>query len=98
MVRGRREDYRQAHPATAELLIEVCVTSHDLDRSKLSAYALAGVKEVWLVLGPEKQIEVYRVPADGQFGEYALHGPGGKLASSIVPSFSVDLDSLFVEH
>jgi len=29
VVRGRREDYRQAHPTTAELVIEVCVSSHD---------------------------------------------------------------------
>ncbi|HXJ44651.1 MAG TPA: Uma2 family endonuclease [Bryobacteraceae bacterium] len=60
VVRGAREDYRQAHPTTAEFLIEVCVTTHDFDRTKLRAYASAGVKEVWLVLGPEKQIEVYR--------------------------------------
>lgn len=53
VVRGRREDFRQVHPATAELVIEVCVTSQDFDRSKLRAYAGAGVKECWLVLGPE---------------------------------------------
>ena len=62
VVRGRREDYRQTHPTTAELVIEVCVTSHDYDRSKLRAYASASVQECWLVLGPEKQIEVHRQP------------------------------------
>ena len=55
VVRGRREDFRQAHPTTAELVIEVCVTSHDFDRSKLRAYASASVKECWLVLGPENR-------------------------------------------
>jgi len=45
VVRGREEDFRQEHPRTAELVIEVCVTSHDYDRSKLRAYANAGVKE-----------------------------------------------------
>ena len=34
------------------------------DRSKLRAYASAGVKECWLVLGREKQIEVNRQPCE----------------------------------
>ena len=60
VVTGTNEDYLREHPCTAELVIEICVTSHDYDRAKLRAYATAGVKECWLVLGPEKQIEVYR--------------------------------------
>jgi Uma2 family endonuclease len=95
VVRGRREDFRQAHPTTAELVIEVCVTSHDFDRSKLRAYAGAGVKECWLVLGPEKKIEVHRQPAGEQFAECAVHGPGGSVTSTAVPGFSVDLDRFF---
>ncbi|MCX6904819.1 MAG: Uma2 family endonuclease [Verrucomicrobia bacterium] len=95
VVRGRREDFRYAHPATAELVIEVCVTSHDFDRSKLNAYACAGVKECWLVLGPEKQIEVHRQPQGDQFAEHATHGPGGQVTSMVVPSFTVELDRLF---
>src|SRR5206468_10874720 len=63
VVRGRKEDYRREHPRTAELVIEVCVSSHEYDRSKLRAYASANIKEVWLVLAPERQIEVHRQPA-----------------------------------
>ena len=95
VVRGRREDFRHAHPTTAELVVEVCVTSHDFDRSKLRAYASAGVKECWLVLGPEKQIEVHRRPQGEQFAEHAVHGPGGSLTSAAVPDFTVELDRLF---
>jgi Uma2 family endonuclease len=94
VVLGAEEDFRQAHPRTAELVIEVCVTSADYDRSKLGAYASAGVKECWLVLGREKQIEVHRQPGEGQFAERTLHGPGGRLTSSAVPSFMVDLSEL----
>jgi hypothetical protein len=72
VVAGRKEDFRHDHPHTAELVVEVCVTSRDYDRSKLRAYATADVKECWLVLGPEKKIEVYRKPADGQFTEHAV--------------------------
>ena len=95
VVRGRREDYRQAHPTTAELVIEVCVTSHDYDRSKLRAYARAGVKECWLVLGPEQRIEVHCLPQAEQFADRSVHGPGGTLRSIAIPGFAVDLASLF---
>ncbi len=95
VIRGSIEDYQHEHPRTAELVIEICVTSHEYDRSKLRAYASADVKECWLVLGPEKQIEVHRRPQDGQFAEYALHGTGGSLTSAAVPGFMVELDSLF---
>ena len=97
VVPGRNEDFRQDHPHSAELVIEICLSSHEYDRSKLPAYATAGVKECWLVLGPEKQIEVYRQPAGGQFTEHAVQGPGGNLASVVLPSFVVELNTLFAK-
>jgi len=95
VVRGDKADYRLSHPRTAELVIEICVTSADYDRSKLRAYASAGVKECWLVLGPEKQIEVYRKPESDHFSEQVVHGPGGRLSSTALAGFSVDLATLF---
>ena len=95
VVRGSINDYSAEHPRTAELVIEICVTSHDYERSKLRAYATAGVKECWLVLGPEKQIEVHRQPSGEQFTERTVHGPGGTLISTAVPGFTVELDRLF---
>ena len=97
VIRGTEEDFWGQHPNTAELVIEVSVTSHDYDRSKLRAYASAGVKECWLILGPEKQIEVPRQPKDGQFTEHALHGPGGTLASASFPKFTLALDAFFAK-
>jgi len=95
VVQGREEDFWHEHPHTAELVIEICVSSHDYDRSKLRAYAAAGVKECWLVLGPEKQIEVHRQPQGEQFAEHTLHGPGSSLNTTAVPRFTVELDRLF---
>ena len=95
VVKGREEDFRQEHPHTVELVIEVCVTSHDYDRSKLRAYANAGVKECWFVLAPDKQIEVHRQPAGDQFAERTICGPGGRLTSTAVSEISLDLDALF---
>jgi Uma2 family endonuclease len=94
VVRGQIGDFRLSHPRTAELVIEVSVSSAEYDRSKLRAYASAGVKECWLVLGREKQIEVHRQPGEGQFAARTLHGPGGRLTSTAIPSFTVDLSKL----
>lgn len=95
VVRGQPGDFRVAHPRTAELVIEVCVSSPEYDRSKLRAYARAGVKECWLVLGPEQKIEVHRQPSGEQFAERIAQGPGGSVSSPLVPGFTVDLGTLF---
>jgi Uma2 family endonuclease len=95
VVKGQIEDYRNDHPRTAELVVEICITSADYDRSKLPAYATAGVKECWLVLGEQKQIEVHRQPAGDKFSECVKYGQGAKPTSSSVPEFAVDLDALF---
>jgi Uma2 family endonuclease len=95
VVTGPEERYWKEHPSTAELVIEVCVTSHEYDRSKLRAYALAGVKECWLVLGPEKQVEIHREPHDGVFSKHTVHGPGGQIASVAIPAISLQLDAIF---
>jgi Uma2 family endonuclease len=95
VIRGSIDDYPTEHPHTAELVIEICVSSHEYDRSKLRAYAGAGVKECWLVLGREKQVEVHREPDEGQFAERTLHGAGAQLTSSAIPSVTVDLSRLF---
>jgi Uma2 family endonuclease len=97
VVNGREEDFWTAHPCTAELVIEVCVSSHDYDRSKLRAYAAAQVKECWFVLAPEKQIEVYRQPKDGAYAMREVFGPGGEVKSAAAPEFKVDLTALFAK-
>jgi len=95
VITGRKEDFRNDHPQTAELVIEICITSHGYDRSKLPAYAEAQVKECWFVLGPEKKIEVYRQPKNGQYTEHSIHGPSGLLVSTTLPEVKLSLDALF---
>jgi Uma2 family endonuclease len=95
VVRGREEEFWQEHPHTAELVVEVCVSSHDYDRTKLRAYALAGVKEVWFVLAPEARIEVYRQPAGGEFSERSRYSAGESFTSQMLPGFRVNLAEVF---
>jgi Uma2 family endonuclease len=95
VVRGSEYDFRLEHPRTAELVIEICVTSREYDRSKLRAYAAAGVQEVWLILAPQKQVEIWRRREDSQFAEPKTHGPGGSVSSETVPQFTLHLEPLF---
>jgi len=97
VIRGAEDDFWNQHPTTAELVVEICITSHDYDRFKLRAYARAGVKECWFVLGNEKKVEVYRQPKDGRYTEHAMHGPGGTFTSTALPTFTLELDALFAK-
>lgn len=80
VVRGTEGDFLADHPHTAELVIEISITSHDYDRSKLRAYAGAGVKECWFVLGPEKKSKFIDSPRTASspntpFTGRAAHSP-----------------------
>jgi Uma2 family endonuclease len=97
VIRGENDAFRAAHPKSAELVIEICVSSYDYDRSKLRAYANAGVKECWLILTPSKQIEVFQNPKDGAYQTTELRGPGGTLKCQALPSLALDLQVLFAE-
>ncbi len=97
VLRGTEQEFWHRHPSTAELVVEVCITSHDYDRSKLRAYASAAVKECWLVLGPEKVIEVYRLPKDGEYSEQMSYGPGDTLVCAVLPGFTLALDGFFAK-
>lgn len=95
VVRGERARFRHTHPATAELVVEICISSHDYDRDKLRAYAAAGIREVWLVLAPERQVEVYREPESGAYSVTARVVELETLTSAALPTVQVSLAELF---
>ena len=64
VVRGSPRDYRDAHPTSALLVVEVADTTLGYDRDqKGSLYARAGVAEYWIVKALDRQVEVCRDPA-----------------------------------
>jgi hypothetical protein len=62
VIAGDIDDFTEAHPKTAELIVEVCVSSEAIDRLKLQLYAEAGVRECWLVLAEERVLERHTAP------------------------------------
>ena len=95
VVCGVETDFFQAHPTTAELVIEVAVSSPTLDRENASLYAEAGVKEYWIVLGPERRVEVYRQPQNGRYRESIQFDLDATLQCVSVPAVRIPVLDLF---
>lgn len=92
--RGTSADFRKAHPTTAELVIEVAVSSLEIDRVKALIYAEAGVKEYWIVCPEEKRVEIYRQPQTFGYAEVTAVQPPAVLESAALPGVRVDLGVL----
>ena len=95
VVRGSETDFAKSHPTTAELVIEVAVSSVALDRENASLYAEAGVKEYWIILGPERQVEVYRQPMNGKYQQVRLLGINDHIECASVPAVHFRVSDLF---
>ena len=95
IVRGSDEDFATAHPTTAELVIEVAVTSLSDDREMAPIYAEAGVAEFWIVVPEQRQVEVYRQPENGQYRDRRICAEQDVLTCGSVPGVSLPVASLF---
>lgn len=95
VVAGGEEEYFKTHPATAELVVEVAVSSREIDRVKALMYAEAGVKEYWIVCPQEKQVEVYRQPGGESYAERTMIAAPGVIECAALPGVRVDLGALF---
>jgi Uma2 family endonuclease len=97
VVRGRSEDYGRHHPATAELVIEVAVTTEEVDFGKALIYAEAGVKEYWIV-EPEKQcLTAFRGPKGRAYEQSRRYEGAAMVTSTALPGLEVALSALFAE-
>jgi Uma2 family endonuclease len=67
ILRGRIEQFVSAHPSYAELVIEIALSSLDLDREKSLIYAAANIPEYWIVLPDRQLIERYNTPVAGKY-------------------------------
>jgi Uma2 family endonuclease len=63
VVAGNDDDYQNAHPSTAALVVEISDSTLRPDQSaKVALYAAAGIGEYWIVNLKERQLEVRRQP------------------------------------
>lgn len=67
IIRGSIEQFVSTHPSYAELVIEIALSSLELDREKSIIYASANIPEYWIVLPDRKLIERYTTPMTGKY-------------------------------
>lgn len=92
--RGNEADFWQEHPKTAELVVEIAVTSVNLDRYKAKLYALAGVKEYWLLKVEERALEILTEP-DVTRGSYQKSEiVTGEVISRVLPQVRFALSAI----
>jgi Uma2 family endonuclease len=74
VVIGMPRDYRDAHPTTALLVVEVADTTLAFDRErKGSLYARAGIADYWILNLADRVLEVYRDPVPAPSALYGWH-------------------------
>ena len=95
VVAGKEELFLKCHPTTAELIVEVAVSSREIDRVKALIYAEAGVKEYWIVCPQEKQGEVYHKAGGQGYAEQTTFAAPGVIECAALPGVRVDLGALF---
>ena len=93
VVRGAIEEYA-AHPTTARLVIEIAISSEDIDREKGALYAEAGVEEFWLVLPEARAVEVHTGPRDGAWTNVHRYLGSESFTSTVFPQVTLRIDEL----
>lgn len=97
LLKPRDDFYGSRHPRPEDvyLLIEVSDSTLLIDREeKLPIYAKARIQEVWIMNLPERVIEVYTAPRDGEYTEMRRVAPGETLAPSAFPDAAIDTGTL----
>lgn len=81
VVRGGIRDFRDHHPTTAVLVVEVADSSllHDRKR-KIPLYARAGIQEYWILNLVRRSLEVYRDPAEEAYRSRTILRSGDEIA------------------
>jgi Uma2 family endonuclease len=68
VVVGSPRDYRDSHPKTSLLVVDVADSSLEFDRTrKLAMYARNGIEEYWILNLEAQVLEVYRQPGGNEY-------------------------------
>ncbi|HEX3528606.1 MAG TPA: Uma2 family endonuclease [Thermoanaerobaculia bacterium] len=96
VVTGHFSDYSFSHPTTAVLVVEVAERSLSHDRQKkIPLYARAGIPEAWLLVLPQRILEVYREPRDGAYRSRTVLKLGEAVSPLASPGVSIPVAAFF---
>ncbi len=95
VVRGTPEDWVHAHPSTAELVVEVSISSAAVDEGKADIYAEAGIPEYWLVRAEARTVDIYRDPTPEGYRTKVTLSTGDTLQCASLPSVTFPVADIF---
>lgn len=95
VVPGNPRDYRDAHPGSALLVVEVSETTLGYDRiRKLAAYARANIPEYWILDLNSETLEVCRHPERDTYTERRILKAADRLAPLAAPAQSFTVSDI----
>lgn len=95
VVTGSPRDYRDAHPETALLVVEVSETTRAYDRGrKLAAYARAGIPEYWILDVVAETLEICRRPMGEDYAERRILKAGESVTPQAAPTVTITVIDL----
>ncbi|WP_161542414.1 Uma2 family endonuclease [Rhodothermus marinus] len=98
VVEGTIDDYVEAHPSTAVLVVEVADASLQFDRTRKAAlYARAGIPEYWIVNLLDGVLEVHRRPEGDAYQQRMVLAPHEQIVPLARPGASLEVARLFPE-
>ncbi len=95
VVTGSMRNYRDAHPTTTVLVVEIAdsTLSFGLGRKK-ALYARAGIAEYWILNLDDSQLEVSRHAQWTSYAEQQTVSPGNRIAPLACPDCPIAVDNL----
>lgn len=95
VVEGTLDDYQEAHPTTAVLVIEVSDSSLAYDKErKLPRYAQNGIPEYWIVNLSDFCLEVYRNPVGANYQARTIYQIGDTVTLLAAPDVRIAVADL----
>ena len=94
VVREELADRSDAHPHSAEFIIEVAIASLEYDREKASIYARAGVPEYWIVMPESQTVERRAALRDGAYHSVETYSFKDEIFLSVLQDVVVPADVL----
>ena len=88
-------EYRDAHPTSPVLVVEVSDDSLQHDRTvKQRLYAHCGIPEYWVLALPDARLEVYRDPGQDGYRSVGIYGTSDSVMPRDRPDAQIVVDDL----